>query len=238
MMTLAREYGPIFRLVVPDQVRLIVSGVDIVDEICDDTRFDKKVGGGLAQLRGGAIGAGLFTSDTADPLWHRAHNILLSPFSLQSMHEYLPMMLDIAEQLVEKWERLNPDDEVDVPADMTRLTLDTIALCGFGYRFNSFYRDTPHPFVAAMVRTLAESQARMPVELPIQRRLRVQASASWRRTQAVHGGAGRRADPERRAQGDAGENARPARPDAQRGRPARPGRSCPTRTSARSASRS
>ena len=52
-----------------------------------------------------------------------------------------------------KWERLNPDDEVDVPADMTRLTLDTIALCGFGYRFNSFYRETPHPFVEAMVRT-------------------------------------------------------------------------------------
>ena len=44
---------------------------------------------------------------------------------------------------------------------MTRLTLDTIALCGFGYRFNSFYRDTPHPFVQAMVRTLAESQARV-----------------------------------------------------------------------------
>ena len=34
-----------------------------------------------------------------------------------------------------KWERLNPDDDVDVPGDMTRLTLDTIALCGFGYRF-------------------------------------------------------------------------------------------------------
>ena len=48
-----------------------------------------------------------------------------------------------------------------MPADMTRLTLDTIALCGFGYRFNSFYRDTPHPFVEAMVRTLDESQARL-----------------------------------------------------------------------------
>jgi cytochrome P450/NADPH-cytochrome P450 reductase len=42
---------------------------------------------------------------------------------------------------------------------MTRLTLDTIALCGFGYRFNSFYRETPHPFVQAMVRSLATSQS-------------------------------------------------------------------------------
>ncbi len=58
------------------------------------------------------------------------------------MRGYLPRMVDIAGQLMDKWSRLNPDDEVDVPADMTALTLDTIALCGFGYRFNSLYRDT------------------------------------------------------------------------------------------------
>jgi len=44
---------------------------------------------------------------------------------------------------------------------MTRLTIDTIALCGFGYRFNSFYRDSRHPFVEAMMVMLAESQARL-----------------------------------------------------------------------------
>ena len=67
------------------------------------------------------------------------------------MRGYFPRMLDIAVQLMQKWERLNPDDTVDVPADMTRLTLDTIALCGFNYRFNSLYRETPHPFVVAML---------------------------------------------------------------------------------------
>ena len=30
---------------------------------------------------------------------------------------------------------------------MTALTLDTIGLCGFDYRFNSFYRRDYHPFV-------------------------------------------------------------------------------------------
>jgi cytochrome P450 len=44
----------------------------------------------------------------------------------------MPMMLDVAGQLMDKWERLNIDDDVDVLADMTRLTLDMIALCGFG----------------------------------------------------------------------------------------------------------
>jgi cytochrome P450/NADPH-cytochrome P450 reductase len=53
---------------------------------------------------------------------------------------------------------------------MARLTLDTIALCGFNYRFNSLYRDTPHPFVVAMLGSLEAAQARGR-ELPIQRKL-------------------------------------------------------------------
>ncbi|MBV9094116.1 MAG: cytochrome P450, partial [Streptosporangiaceae bacterium] len=91
------------------------------------------------------------------------------------MQDYHPMMLDVAGQLMLKWQRLNSDDDIDVAGDMTRLTLDTIALCGFGYRFNSFYRDTPHPFVAAMVRTLTAAQTRAR-SLPIQNRLRVRAA--------------------------------------------------------------
>jgi cytochrome P450 / NADPH-cytochrome P450 reductase len=184
---MAGEYGPIFKLATPGGDRLLVSGPDLVDEVCDDARFDKKVSGGLSNLRRGAADSGLFTSDTDDPLWHRAHNILMPPFSLQSMRDYMPKMLDIADQLMDKWARLNPGEEVDVPADMTRLTLDTIALCGFGYRFNSFYRDTPHPFVEAMVRTLAESQARAR-QLPIQTRLRIRAQRQLEEDQAFMNG--------------------------------------------------
>ncbi len=43
---------------------------------------------------------------------------------------------------------------------MTRLTLDTIALCAFDYRFNSFYQNEMHPFVAAMVDALDEAGQR------------------------------------------------------------------------------
>jgi cytochrome P450/NADPH-cytochrome P450 reductase len=204
LMELARHYGPIYRLATPGGDRLVVSGPDLVDELCDDTRFDKMVGGGLSNLRRGSIGSGLFTANTDDPLWHRAHNILLSPFSLRSMQDYLPMMLDLADQLMAKWERLNPDEDVDVPADMTRLTLDTIALCGFGYRFNSFYRDTPHPFVEAMVRTLAESQRRVR-QLEIQSRLRVRAQRQLEEDTDFMEGLVSQLIAERRAQGDQGE---------------------------------
>ena len=183
MVRMAQEYGPIFKLDIPGGVRLLVSGPDLVNEVCDDTRFDKKVSGGLSNLRKGPLDSGLFTAETDDPLWHRAHNVLMAPFSQQSMRDYMPKMLDIADQLVDKWSRLNPGEQVDVPADMTRLTLDTIALCGFGYRFNSFYRDTPHPFVNAMNGVLSESQTRAR-QLPLQSRMRVRAQRQLEGNQA------------------------------------------------------
>jgi cytochrome P450/NADPH-cytochrome P450 reductase len=171
LMGLARKYGPIFEIAVPGHgSRIIVSGHRLVDELCDESRFDKMVGAGLTAVGEGPAGRGLFTSETADPNWSKAHNVLLPAFSIDAMRGYFPRMLDVAVQLVQKWERLNPDDAVDVPADMTRLTLDTIALCGFDYRFNSFYRDTPHPFVVAMLRVLEAAQARAR-ELPLQNRL-------------------------------------------------------------------
>ena len=199
-VSMAEEYGPIFKLSTPAGTRLFVSGPQMVEEVCDDTRFDKMVGGGLAALRRGPTGNGLFTSDTDDPLWRRAHNILMAPFSLQAMRDYMPRMVDIADQLMAKWERLNPDDDVDVPADMTRLTLDTIALCGFGYRFNSFYRETPHPFVQAMVRTLELSQARMR-QLPIQTRLKIRAQRQSEEDDAFMNALVDHLVAERRAQG-------------------------------------
>jgi cytochrome P450/NADPH-cytochrome P450 reductase len=150
---LAKELGPIFWLDMMGAPLVIVSGHDLVDELSDEKRFDKAVRGPLRRVRAVA-GDGLFTADTTEPNWSKAHNILLQPFGNRAMVSYHPSMVDIAEQLVKKWERLNADDEIDVVHDMTALTLDTIGLCGFDYRFNSFYRRDYHPFVASLVRSL------------------------------------------------------------------------------------
>src|SRR5438477_209791 len=150
---LAKELGPIFWLDMMGAPLVIVSGHDLVDELSDEKRFDKAVRGSLRRVR--AVGGdGLFTADTSEPNWSKAHNILLQPFGNRAMQSYHPSMVDIAEQLVKKWERLNADDEIEVVHDMTALTLDTIGLCGFDYRFNSLYRRDYHPFVESLVRSL------------------------------------------------------------------------------------
>jgi cytochrome P450/NADPH-cytochrome P450 reductase len=150
---LVKQLGPIFWLDMMGAPLVIVAGHDLVDELSDEKRFDKAVRGSLRRVR--AVGGdGLFTADTSEPNWSKAHNILLQPFGNRAMQSYHPSMVDIAEQLVKKWERLNGDEEIDVVHDMTALTLDTIGLCGFDYRFNSFYRRDYHPFVESLVRSL------------------------------------------------------------------------------------
>src|SRR5216683_4765839 len=153
MTRMARELGPIFWLDMMGTPLVVVSGHDLVDELSDEKRFDKAVKGSLRRVRAVA-GDGLFTAYTNEPNWSKAHNILLQPFGGRAMQSYHASMVDIAEQLVKKWERLNADEEIDVVHDMTALTLDTIGLCGFDYRFNSFYRRDYHPFVESLVRSL------------------------------------------------------------------------------------
>lgn len=153
LMEMTRELGPIIRMDMMGTPLVVVSGHELVDELCDESRFDKAVRGSLRRVR--AIGGdGLFTGDTQEPNWSKAHNILLPTFSRQAMSSYMPMMLDVAEQLCLKWERLNNDDEIDVVHDMTAVALDTIGICGFNYRFNSFYREDYHPFITALTNTL------------------------------------------------------------------------------------
>ncbi|CCO36968.1 NADPH-ferrihemoprotein reductase [Rhizoctonia solani AG-1 IB] len=69
-------------------------------------------------------------------------------------------MVDVASQLVLKWERFGPHHNIDPTNDFTRLTFDTIALCAFNYRLNSFYTESEHPFVKAMGEFLQESGMR------------------------------------------------------------------------------
>lgn len=171
MMRLAEEYGEIVSLDLParDGGLYVVTSQRLVDELCDETRFDKRVHTPLENIRAFG-GDGLFTARTQEDNWGKAHRILMPAFSPVALKPMFGGMADIAEQLMLKWERLGPDADLDVTHDFTRLTLDTIALCSFSYRFNSFYSESMHPFVTSMVDALEEAGQRGR-RLPIQTRL-------------------------------------------------------------------
>ncbi|PPA69204.1 bifunctional cytochrome P450/NADPH--P450 reductase [Jeotgalibacillus proteolyticus] len=174
---LAEEHGGIFRFETPSASAIMISNPELAAEVCDESRFDKSIEGALEKVRAFS-GDGLFTSRTNEPNWKKAHNILMPTFSQRAMKDYHLMMVDIASQLVQKWARLNRNETIDVPDDMTRLTLDTIGLCGFNYRFNSYYRDTPHPFITSMVRALDDAMHQMQ-RLDIQDKLMVKTKRQF-----------------------------------------------------------
>jgi len=78
--------------------------------------------------------------------------VLAPALAAQAVRAAIPGMAEVAERLVARWDHA---DEVDVSEEMTRVTLDVIGLCGFGYRFDCLGRDDDHPFIARLKRCMA-----------------------------------------------------------------------------------
>ena len=168
LLTVSRDFpGGVFKLKFGSRVGLFVTDPDLVAELSDETRFRKMPGPGLRIVRRFA-GDGLFTAFSEEPNWGKAHRILLPAFSQRAMRGYFEMIVEVCDQLVAKWTRAAGTD-VLVADDMTRLTLDSIAIAGFGHRFNSFEKEELDSFLLALGRALGESLS-MITRLPIQQR--------------------------------------------------------------------
>ncbi|MET8028523.1 bifunctional cytochrome P450/NADPH--P450 reductase [Streptomyces avermitilis] len=150
--------------------QVFVSDPDLVAEVCDETRFYKQIEKTPLHHVRDFTGAGLFTAHQHEEEWGMAHRILLPAFSQRAMKGYYGQMLEIAQNLVGKWER-KEGRPVNITDDYTRLTLDTIALSGFGYRFDSFAEEDLHPFLNALLEALVESLRRSQ-ELPVMTKFR------------------------------------------------------------------
>jgi cytochrome P450 len=166
-MRFGHRLGPVFRRKAFGKEIVFVWGADLAAELADESRFAKHVGLGVANLRPVA-GDGLFTAYNHEPNWQLAHDVLAPGFSREAMAGYHPMMLAVTERLTDRWDREQAAGRaVDVPGDMTKLTLETIARTGFGHDFDSFERARPHPFVSAMVGTLTYAQRLNIVPAPL-----------------------------------------------------------------------
>ncbi|MEU6724911.1 cytochrome P450 [Nonomuraea wenchangensis] len=172
-----RDEG-VFRLEVAGRTIVLVFDPDLVAEVCDESRFVKRIRPPLSIVREFG-GDGLFTAERDEPVWGQAHRILLPAFSQRSMKAYYPQFLEVAEQLVASWAARQGQD-LPVADDMTRLTLDTISLTGFGHRFDSFNAPELHPFLKAMGGALTEAMLRNQ-QLPFVTRLKRRHEETYRR---------------------------------------------------------
>ncbi|KAI0023652.1 P450 family fatty acid hydroxylase [Xylariomycetidae sp. FL0641] len=158
-LDLADTYGPIYKLRLGGNERIFLTGYELINEVCSRKDF-VKVPIGVIKSQKPLTPEGLFTADDDQESWGLAHRTLVPSFGPLSVRNMLEEMHDIISQLVLRWARFGDEGPIDVTADFTRLTLDTIALCAMDYRFNSFYRDETHPFAQGFIDTLVESQKR------------------------------------------------------------------------------
>lgn len=172
----AFEDPGIFKLLFGSRVGVFVTHPDLVAELCDETRFRKIPGPGLRVVRKFA-GDGLFTAFSDESNWGKAHRILLPAFSQRAMRGYYDNILEVCDQLIEKWTALSGRDVV-IADDMTRLTLDSIAVAGFGHRFDSFRRPELDPFLESLASALGES-LNVITRLPIQQRFAKRSTAQF-----------------------------------------------------------
>ncbi|MFD4181085.1 cytochrome P450 [Rhodococcus sp. NPDC058514] len=156
-----QQLGPIYRRVIVGTKLTFVTGSELVEEMNDEKRFRKHVGRPLAKLRT-IVADGLFTAFHNEPNWSKAHNILMPGFTREAMRGYHQTMLDSTRELIARWDERATAEFVDVPAEMSKLTLEMIGRAGFGYSFDSFGRadsdQAEDPFVGAMLRALRHAE--------------------------------------------------------------------------------
>ena len=71
--------GPIYELRLPFGNLIVVSNHELFDELCDEKRFAKFVGGSLVELRA-LLHNGLFTAESGEHAWGVAHRTLVPSF--------------------------------------------------------------------------------------------------------------------------------------------------------------
>lgn len=155
VMAAAKGRGPIFEIRLFDQKFVFITAGELAAELCDEKRFHKCLPPALVGLRE-FVGDGLFTAYDHEPNWRLAHDLLMPAFTKAAMQRYHPVMLRVATELFDHWDRHQAP--VDVSADMTRLTMETIGRTSFGQDFGSFDNDQRHPFVDSMIAVLKAGQ--------------------------------------------------------------------------------
>lgn len=156
---LADVYGPIFTLNLVKRKIIVISSHELINEVCDDKRFDKHVTGVQESIRL-FVKNGLFTAYSEEEEWGIAHRTLVPAFGPMHVRNMFPQMTDILSQMILRWDRFGPDHRISCHDDFTRLAFDVIGLTAFNYRFNAFYSEELIPFAKQLGEVLVETGRR------------------------------------------------------------------------------
>jgi cytochrome P450/NADPH-cytochrome P450 reductase len=134
---LSELHGPLFYANFTGERTLYACSLELVEELCDDSRFAKNPMQSIAMFRP-MVEDALFTAYHGEPNWQKAHDVLMPGFSYSGLRNYQDAMLEIGSNLITHWDARVGQQSVDGSADLHKLAMDTVALAGFGARLHSF----------------------------------------------------------------------------------------------------
>ncbi|KAI3334460.1 cytochrome P450 [Ustulina deusta] len=152
---LAEKYGEIFQIKVLGKTLVFVAGAALAEELCDEKRFRKFVGGPIIEIRY-AVHDSLFSAFDNEPSWGIAHRIIAPRLSPSALADSFNEIRDITTELLEKWKGLGVNNKIAPLGDLNRLNLEATTATLLGKRLNCL-TGPDHPVLKAMEDATSES---------------------------------------------------------------------------------
>ncbi|KAK4164755.1 bifunctional P-450:NADPH-P450 reductase [Cladorrhinum sp. PSN259] len=159
LKTLAEKYGEIFKIKVLGHEIVFVASAALAEEICDEKRFRKYVGGPIVEIRY-SVHDSLFTAFDHEESWGVAHRIIAPLLSPESVAAHFDELLLCTQELIDRWKTQGPDAKFQPLKDLNNLNLECTALTLFGKKLDCINSSTEHPVIIAMEDATSEAMKR------------------------------------------------------------------------------
>ncbi|KAL8738939.1 MAG: hypothetical protein Q9190_007919 [Brigantiaea leucoxantha] len=149
--------GEIFRITVLGKQIVFIGGVALCEEVCDEKRFRKYVGGPVKEIRP-ATPTAMFNAFDSEAHWGQHHRIMAPLVTPSAVSSLFADVLTCASELTAKW-RASDGKPVSAIDELNRLDQESTTLCFYGRKLNNI-TNAPSPMIAAMNGTTAEAMKR------------------------------------------------------------------------------
>ena len=140
--------GEIFKITVFGQQIVFVGSAALCEEICNEKRFRKYVGGPVVEIRY-AVHDSLFTAFEKEASWGIHHRILAPLLTPSAVAHCFSEVRACASELTDNWRASSGDSPVSAIDELNRLDLETTTLCFYGRKLNGL-TGPPSPMINAM----------------------------------------------------------------------------------------
>lgn len=139
MTLLTTRLGPIFKINVLGHQIVFVGNVALLEEICDETRFQKCVTGPVVEIRD-LVNDSLFTAYRKEKSWGIAHRIMAPLVTQEATDAVFNDMAEVIPDLTKKWSA-KPNQRTMATEDMDVILLASCMKCFFNQRMRVFDGD-------------------------------------------------------------------------------------------------